>query len=111
MTRMNYFFEDKDIARDFLNKSTKEIDTDKKHVLSMFDEFILNSTFDDGSYEIIFTYDNEDKLREVSFINHEAKEFKIKKTKKDICKYYLPFAIVAGIFFSLGVTTRRRNGF
>ena len=108
MTRMNYFFEDKDIAKEFLNKSVSEIDTDKKHVLDMFDEFILNSSFDDGSYEIIFTYDSEDKLREVSFINHEAKEFKIKKTKKDICKLYLPFAIVAGIFFSLGVFLRRK---
>lgn len=108
MTKMNYFFEDKEIARDFLKKSVEEIDTDKKHVLDMFDDFILNSTFDDGSYEIIFTYDADDKLREVSFINHEASEFKIKKTKKDVCKHYLPFAIIAGIFFSLGFSFRKR---
>jgi len=109
MTRMNYFFEDGDIARDFLNKSTKEINTDKKHILSMFDDFILNSSFDDGDYEIIFEYDDEDLLRRVSFINHLAMETKIRKTKKDIFKKSAPYVVVACLFFLLGTFNHTRN--
>lgn len=114
MTKMNYFFEDKDVAKDFLMKVTDEIFSDKSYILKMFDDFILNSTFDDGDFEIICTFDDYDILREVTFINHlagEVKEMKAKKTKKNICKLCILSAIIAGIFFSLGATTRRRNGF